>query len=71
MKCTMLTNIVSAVVVGAAMTMAVEASAQIAPPPREGIVRVAARLEPEIRRAMLEGNIPSMVIALTDREGEL
>ena len=50
MKCTMLTNIVSAVVVGAAMTMAVEASAQIAPPPREGIVRVAARLEPEIRR---------------------
>ena len=71
MKCTMLTNIVSALVVGAAMTMAVEASAQIVPPPREGIARVAARLEPEIRRAMLEGNIPSMVIALTDREGEL
>ena len=37
----------------------------------QDIARVAARLEPEIRRAMLEGNIPSLTIALTDREGEL
>jgi CubicO group peptidase (beta-lactamase class C family) len=33
--------------------------------------RVAARLEPEIRRAMLEGLIPSVVMAVTDRTGEL
>ena len=32
---------------------------------------VAARLEPEIRRAMLDGNIPSLTVALTDRQGEL
>lgn len=47
------------------------AAAQIAPPPGEAIARVAAELEPEIRRAMLEGNIPSIAIALTDRQGEL
>ena len=48
-----------------------DAAAQISAPPGEEIARVAARLEPEIRRAMLEGNIPSLVIALTDRDGEL
>jgi CubicO group peptidase (beta-lactamase class C family) len=37
----------------------------------QGLARVAARLEPEIRRAMMEGQIPSFVLALTDREGEL
>lgn len=35
------------------------------------VARVAARLEPEIRRAMLEGSIPSITIALTDRDREL
>jgi len=50
---------------------ALPASAQISPPPGEALARVSAELEPEIRRAMLEGNIPSLVIALTDREGEL
>jgi len=33
--------------------------------------RVVARLEPEIRRAMVEGLIPSMTVAVTDRDGEL
>ncbi len=36
-----------------------------------GIERVAAELEPEIRRAMIEGDLPSLAVALTDREGEL
>lgn len=35
------------------------------------LARVRARLEPEIRRAMVEGTIPSVTVALTDREGEL
>jgi len=35
------------------------------------LANVAGRLETEIRRAMLEGSIPSFTIALTDREGEL
>lgn len=37
----------------------------------EGLARVTARLEPEVRRAMMEGQIPSFVLALTDRTGEL
>ena len=42
------------------------------PAEREAAVaRVAARLQPEIRRAMLEGGIPSITVALTDREREL
>lgn len=35
------------------------------------LARVVARLEPEIRRAMLDGQIPSVSIALADRQGEL
>ena len=35
------------------------------------VAGVAARLETEIRRAMLEGGIPSLTIALTSRTGEL
>lgn len=35
------------------------------------ISRVVAQLEDEIDRARLDGNIPSIVIALTDRESEL
>ena len=35
------------------------------------VARVTARLETEIRRAMLEGGIPSLTIALTSRTGEL
>lgn len=35
------------------------------------VAAVVARLEPEIRRAMLDGNIPSLTVALTDRRGEL
>ncbi len=42
------------------------------PAAREAAVaRVAARLDPEIRRAMLDGTIPSVTVALTDAEGEL
>ena len=37
----------------------------------QDVAGVVARLEPEIRRAMLDGNIPSLTIALTDRQGEL
>lgn len=35
------------------------------------VARVAAQLEPEIRRAMLDGSIPSLTVALVDREAEL
>jgi len=38
---------------------------------RQALARVIARLEPEIRRGMLDGQIPSITVALTDREGEL
>lgn len=38
---------------------------------RAAVARVAAALEPEIRRAMVEGLIPSVTVALTDRAGEL
>lgn len=44
---------------------------QTAQEPREALARVTARLETEIRRGMLEGTIPSITVALTDREGEL
>ena len=36
-----------------------------------GVARIVARFEPEIRRAMLEGSIPSITVSITDREGEL
>ena len=36
-----------------------------------GVARIVGRFEPEIRRAMLEGSIPSITVAITDREGEL
>jgi len=35
------------------------------------VAQVTARLEVEIRRAMMAGQIPSVTVALTDREGEL
>ena len=35
------------------------------------LARVVDRLEPVIQEAMLEGKIPSITVALTDREGEL
>ncbi len=35
------------------------------------IDRIAARLSPEIERALLDGAIPSLVVAITDRQGEL
>ena len=38
---------------------------------QSGVARIVARFEPEIRRAMLEGSIPSITVAITDREGEL
>ena len=37
----------------------------------QAVSRVTAQLEPEIRRAMLDGTIPSIAIAITDRDGEL
>lgn len=39
--------------------------------PRDALARVVAELEPEIRRAMLDGGIPSLTIAMTDRSAEL
>jgi CubicO group peptidase (beta-lactamase class C family) len=46
-------------------------AAQTADEARQALARVKARLEPEIRRGMLEGQIPSITVALTDRAGEL
>lgn len=37
----------------------------------QAIARVVSRLEPEVRRAMLDGNIPSVALALADRHGEM
>jgi CubicO group peptidase (beta-lactamase class C family) len=37
----------------------------------QAIARVAARLETEIRRAMVDGGIPSVSVALADRAGEV
>ncbi len=55
--------------------MAIPAILAIAPVSAQsqqpGVARIAARFEPEIRRAMLEGSIPSITVAITDREGEL
>ncbi len=48
------------------------AAAPSAPDQRAmALARVTARLEVEVQRAMLEGQIPSVTVALTDREGEL
>jgi CubicO group peptidase (beta-lactamase class C family) len=38
---------------------------------RAALARVTSRLETEIRREMMEGLIPSITVALTDRTGEL
>ncbi len=35
------------------------------------VERIVERLEPEIRSALAEGRIPSLTVALTDRQGEL
>jgi len=47
----------------------------IAPVPLQSqqpeVARIVARFEPELRRALLEGSIPSITVAITDREGEL
>lgn len=45
-------------------------SAQDAVTPASALASVTARLEEEIARSMLEGQIPSVTISLTDREGE-
>ena len=37
----------------------------------QALANVTARLETEIRRGMVEGQIPSLTIALTDRSGEI
>lgn len=37
----------------------------------QAIDRVVAELEPEIRRALVDGKIPSLAVSLTDRRGEL
>lgn len=51
---------------GASQTVAATAADH-----RAAVARVVARLEPEIRRAMLDGLIPSVTVAITDREGEV
>jgi CubicO group peptidase (beta-lactamase class C family) len=57
-------------VVGAAFVMAAAsgAAAQAPRPTSEAVAIVVAELEPEIRRAMVEGQIPSVTIALTAGE---
>jgi len=60
----------SVVLAGFAVALsAVAVSAQDAQ--ARAVAPVAARLEAEIRRAMVEGAIPSVAVALTDRTGEL
>jgi len=65
----------STVALRLALTLALAALAVPATPSAAqdsgGVARVIARLEPEIRRAQLEGSIPSLSLALTDRQGEL
>jgi len=46
-------------------------SAQADDRTRAAMARVTSRLEREVRREMLEGQIPSLTVALTDRVGEL
>ncbi len=70
------TSVVSAAVVAALAVLPAPASSQessptVAAQSRATVARVVAQLEPEIRRAMVEGRIPSLAISLTDREDEL
>ena len=52
--------------------LAVLAAQPLSAQPQEpGVARIVARFEPEIRRAMLEGSIPSITVSIADREGEL
>jgi CubicO group peptidase (beta-lactamase class C family) len=46
-------------------------AAQSAAARRADVARVVARLEPEVRRALVEGQIPSLTLALVDRGGVL
>lgn len=62
---------VAGLLVGAATTAVVPVAAQEYAEAQAALARVAARLEPEVRRALLDGQIPSLTLALTDREGEL
>ena len=48
-----------------------QVAAQASADEAEAVARVVARLEPEVRRAMLDGNIPSITLALSNREGEM
>jgi CubicO group peptidase (beta-lactamase class C family) len=65
----------TAVLLGLALSPAMypgpSVAGQTATSNSQTLARVTARLEVEIRRAMLEGQIPSMTVALTDRNGEL
>lgn len=55
--------------VAALVAVAAPVSAQEAQ--RGSVAGVASRLEAEVRRAMVEGAIPSVAVALADRAGEL
>ena len=46
-------------------------AAQSAAERSQATARVVAQLEPEVRRAMLDGSIPSITLALADRGGEI
>jgi len=50
---------------------AAPAHAQVGAAGTAGVSRVTAQLETEIRRAMIEGGIPSITVALTNRDGEV
>ena len=62
--------LVSIIVPGAALGP-LEVEAQADSRVSGALSRVLPRLEREIRRSMLEGQIPSLTVALTDREGEI
>lgn len=64
-------TVTAVLVAGGLAGSAERASAQTAAEKAQAVARVAARLEPEIRRAMLDGTIPSVAVAIADRGGEL
>ena len=64
-------TVVAALAVLPAPASAQESSSAVAAESRATVARVVAQLEPEIRRAMVEGRIPSLAISLTDRQDEL
>ena len=65
------TGMLSAFALGLALAPPAPVAAQSGSPGATALARVVARLEPEIPRAMQDGQLPSVTIALANRDGEL